>query len=288
MTRIAFLGLGTMGYQLAGHLRQHHPVTVLNRTRRKAEDWCTNFAGTLADTPAQAAATASHVFVCVGNDEDVRAVLLVEQGALAAMQAGSYLIDHSTTSPSLARELDERCKARGIHFMDAPVSGGVEGARNGNLTVMCGAAPDTFTDLQPLLACYASNTTLIGPAGAGQAAKMINQICVVGILQSLAEGLHLAHALDLDVEQVINAISQGAAGSWQMQKRWRSMLEGNFDARFSVKWMAKDLAICLSEAQRHHTNLPVTRMIDGFYRELMANGEGEQDITSLMKRLTDT
>lgn len=286
MTKIAFIGLGTMGYVMAGHLQKHHQVTVFNRTRARADSWCAEFAGEQAPSAVQAAQGADVVFVCVGNDDDVRSVVLGHNGALGGMQAGAILVDHTTTSPALARELAVACAEVGVHFMDAPVSGGVEGARHAALTIMCGADDATFERTSPLLTSYGKSLTLIGAVGAGQAAKMINQICVVGALQGLAEGLALARNMQLDVTRVINAISQGAAGSWQMQRRWQSMLANDFVTRFSNKWMAKDLDICLAEAERHHTELPLTQLINGFFHELIEQGEGELDITSLMQRLS--
>lgn len=286
MTRIAFIGLGTMGYAMAGHLQKHHRVTVFNRSQERAQRWCDERGGQSAATPRDAAVGADFVFTCVGNDDDVRSVVLGEKGALAGMKAGACLIDHTTASPALARELVALAAGRGVDFMDAPVSGGAEGARNASLTIMCGATEATFERASPLLASYGKSLTLIGGVGAGQAAKMINQICVVGILQSLAEGLTLAEKVGLDTARVIDAISQGAASSWQMQHRWQSMLAGDFAPRFANKWMAKDLAICLDEAERHQIDLPLTRLISGFYEEMLARGDGELDITSLMQRLS--
>lgn len=285
MTRIAFIGLGTMGYAMAGHLQKHHQVCVFNRTQARAEAWCREFGGQMADSPAAAATDAKVVFSCVGNDADVRSVLLGESGALTAMPAGSLLVDHTTASPALARELAALAAAKQIAFMDAPVSGGAEGARNAALSIMCGASEATFERASPFLTSYGKRLTLIGEVGAGQAAKMINQICVAGILQSLAEGLTLADRMGLEVPRVIDAISQGAASSWQMQHRWQSMLAGDFAPRFANKWMAKDLGICLDEAARHQTDLPATQLIKRFYDELLAQGDGELDITSLMQRL---
>jgi 3-hydroxyisobutyrate dehydrogenase len=286
MAKIAFIGLGTMGLAMASHLQQHHLVTVYNRTRKKAEDWCQHYGGRLADTPRQAAAGADHAIVCVGNDDDVRQVLLGEIGALAGMNHGSCLIDHTTTSVTLAREIGSHCQERKVAFMDAPVSGGSEGAKNGNLTIMCGADQNTFAKLVPLLQCYAANITRIGPVGSGQAAKMINQICVAGALQGLAEGLHLAQALQLDIPRVIDAISQGAASSWQMTHRWQSMMAGDFTPGFAVKWMAKDLGFCLEEADRLQIDLPLARQVEAFFQELKTRGDGELDITRLISRLT--
>ncbi len=285
MSKIAFIGLGTLGYPLAGHLQQSHQVTVYNRTTEKAEKWVAEYQGRMAASPAEAAQDADVVLTCVGNDDDVRDVVLGTKGALAGMRTRAVLIDHTTASPSLAKELAAACQQQQIDFMDAPVSGGAEGAKNACLTIMCGATPDVFQQWEPLLACYGRKVTHIGAIGSGQAAKMINQVCVVGVLQSLAEGLKLAQDLSLDVPKVMEAISQGAAGSWQMQHRWQSMLEGDFSPKFSNRWMAKDLAICLKEAEAQGTPLPSTRLIDSFYRQLVDDGKGELDITSLLARL---
>lgn len=285
MAKIAFLGLGTMGYYMAAHLQQDHDVNVYNRTQEKADRWCEIYSGTSHASPREAAADCDYVFMCVGNDDDVRSVVFGESGALVGMKPGACLVDHTTASPALARELYAACREVDMGFMDAPVSGGAEGAQHARLTVMCGADDGVFTRLEPIIDCYAAKCTLIGAAGAGQAAKMVNQICVGGVLQSLAEALHLAKSLNLDVEQVIAAISQGAAGSWQMDNRWKTMIDGDYSPKFSVNWMAKDLAICLGEAHSAGVSLPVTEQINQFYAELQASGDGELDITSLMKRL---
>lgn len=283
---IAFIGLGTMGFFMAGHLQGQHPVTAFNRTSSKALEWQQQFGGQVAQSPRQAAANADIVITCVGNDDDMRSVVLGKNGALAAMRPGSLLVDHTTTSPTLARELADACRLAQVNFVDAPVSGGSEGARQGKLTIMCGGSEAAIEKLAAVIGCYASKVTRIGDVGAGQAAKMINQICVVGVLQSLAEGLHLARQLDLDVAKVIEAISQGAASSWQMSHRWQSMMADDFTPGFAVKWMAKDLDICLAEAQQIQTDLPVTRHIREFYQELQNKGDGELDITRLISRLS--
>lgn len=283
--KIAFIGLGTMGFYMAGHLQHHHQVTVFNRTPKKALEWQNQFGGDVANSPKEAALDADLVMTCVGNDDDVRSVVYGEAGALVGMKSNSILVDHTTTSPTLARELAQACQAAQVGFVDAPVSGGSEGAKNGKLTIMCGGTKADTDKLKPALNCYAVKVTHIGDAGAGQAAKMINQICVVGVLQSLAEGLHLAKQLNLNVEKVMEAISQGAASSWQMTHRWQSMLNDNFTPGFAVKWMAKDLDICLAEAKQAQANLPTTKLICDFYRELQAQGDGELDITRLISRL---
>lgn len=274
-----------MGYQMAAHLQQSHQVCVYNRTAGTAKRWQAEFGGNTATTPRDASKDADAVFVCVGNDDDVRSVVYGENGAIAGMKPGSTLVDHTTASPGLAKELARHCQQHQIAFMDAPVSGGAEGAKNGTLTVMCGANPATFHSMTPYLNHYATKITLIGEPGAGQAAKMINQVCVAGVLQSLAEGIHLAEKLDLNVPNVMEAIGQGAAGSWQLTHRWKSMLEGNFSPNFSVKWMAKDLSICLQEAADSNAALPTTQQINHFYQRLIEQGDAQLDITSLLKLL---
>lgn len=285
MAKLAFIGLGTMGYYMAGHLQQRHEVCVYNRTASKAQEWCDTYGGSCAASPCEAAQGCDAVFTCVGNDDDLRSVVLGANGALAGLERGAALIDHTTTSATLAKELDAACRDAAVDFMDAPVSGGSEGAQHGRLTVMCGATESAFARLAPLLESYAAKSTLIGEVGSGQAAKMVNQICVIGALQGLAEGLHLARTLGLEASRVIEAISQGAAGSWQMDNRWQSMTEGRFTPGFAVKWMTKDLDICLKEADNHQTQLPLAQLVDGFYHELSEQGLGEEDITRLISRL---
>ncbi len=284
--RAAFIGLGTMGAPMAGHLaRAGHDLTVYNRTAPKAAHWVEQHGGAAAATPAEAAANAAVVFVCVGNDDDVRAVTTGPSGTLHGMRAGAVLVDHSTTSATLARELAAAARARGIGFVDAPVSGGQPGAENGTLTVMCGGEPADFERAAPLLSCYARMVKRLGPPGAGQLAKMVNQICIAGLIEGLAEALHFARRAGLDAAAVVEVISKGAAQSWQMENRHVAMLEGRFDFGFAVDWMRKDLAIVLDEARRNGAHLPVTALVDQLYAEVQAMGGGRWDTSSLMARL---
>jgi 2-hydroxy-3-oxopropionate reductase len=283
---VAFIGLGVMGFPMAGHLAaKGHTLHVFNRTRGRADAWVKAHGGATAASPAEAAKGASAVFVCVGNDEDVRAVTLGPEGALAGMAAGSVLVDHTTASAELARTLETAAAERGIGFVDAPVSGGQGGAEKGILTVMCGGVPDTFEKVRPLIGAYARAVTLMGPAGAGQLTKMVNQVCIAGLLQGLAEGVHFAKQAGLDPARVFEVISKGAAQSWQMENRAHTMAEGRFDFGFAVDWMRKDLAICLAEASRNGASLPVAALVDQFYAEVQAMGGRRWDTSSLVARL---
>jgi 3-hydroxyisobutyrate dehydrogenase-like beta-hydroxyacid dehydrogenase len=283
---LAFIGLGTMGAPMAGHLAHAgHQVTVFNRTRAKAERWVERHGGRVAASPAEAARDAEAVFVCVGNDDDVRAVTNGPDGALHGMRVGAVLVDHTTTSATVARELAAAAAAARVSFLDAPVTGGQVGAENGVLSVMVGGDPAALARVQPLISCYARVVKHLGPSGAGQLAKMVNQICIAGLLQGLAEGLHFARAAGLDPAAVIEVISRGAAQSWQMENRWKSMVEGRFDFGFAVDWMRKDLAIVLDEARRNGAQLPLAALVDGFYAEVQAMGGGRWDTSSLMARL---
>jgi 3-hydroxyisobutyrate dehydrogenase-like beta-hydroxyacid dehydrogenase len=283
---VSFLGLGVMGFPMAGHLaRAGHRLTVYNRTRAKAERWVAQHGGALAATPAEAAEGASFVFACVGNDDDVRQLTLGEAGAFATLRARAVFVDHTTDSAHLARELDAAAHQRGFGFLDAPISGGQSGAESGILTVMAGGEASTFEKARPLINCYAQMVKRLGPAGSGQLAKMVNQICIAGLLQGLSEGLHFARAAGLDPKAVIEVISKGAAQSWQMEKRHETMLEGRFDFGFAVKWMRKDLALALDEAQRNGAQLPVTALVDRFYAELQSMGGDRWDTSSLFARL---
>ena len=285
--KTAFIGLGTMGYPMAGHLASAgHDVAVYNRAMAKAEAWTAEHGGRHGATPREAADKAEMVFCCVGNDDDLRSVVDGEAGALAGMAAGSILVDHTTASAEVARELDEKARARGVHFIDAPVSGGEAGAQNGVLTVMCGGAEEPFDRAQPVMAAYGRAVTLLGDVGAGQLTKMVNQICIAGLLQGLAEGLNFAQRAGLDGAQVVDVISKGAAQSWQMENRGKTMLRDEFDFGFAVEWMIKDLGICLAEARRNGALLPVTAVVDQFYCELARMGHARLDTSSLMKRLT--
>ena len=286
MTALAFVGLGVMGFPMAGHLvRAGHEVSVFNRDTAKAERWAGVHPGRVAASAAQAAHGAQAVFLCLGNDQSVRSVVLGAGGVLEAMSPGAVLVDHTTASAELARELALACAARGVGWLDAPVSGGQAGAENGKLTIMCGGEPAAFDAVQPLLESYARCARLLGPAGAGQLAKMVNQICIAGLVQGLAEGLHFARAAGLDALAVIDVIRQGAAQSWQMENRHASMLEGRYDFGFAVDWMRKDLGIVQDEARRNGSTLPVVELVDQFHAEVQAMGGGRWDTSSLLARL---
>ena len=286
--RLAFLGLGVMGYPMAGHLaRAGHPVTVYNRSAAKAERWVAQFGGTAAKTPADAARDAEIVMMCVGNDDDVRAVAMRDNGALTAMRSGSILVDHTTASAQVAREVAEAAKAKGIEFLDAPVSGGQAGAENGKLTIMVGGDSAAFARAEPVVATYARAVTLMGPVGAGQLTKMVNQICVAGVVEGLAEGLNFAQRAGLDPLRVLDVISKGAAQSWQMENRGKTMVADQFDFGFAVDWMRKDLAICLAEARANGAALPVIALLDQFYARIQARGGGRWDTSSLIRLLRD-
>ncbi len=290
--RITFIGLGVMGYPMARHLADAgHTVTVYNRSAQRAQNWLAEMANTTtqihsADTPKAAAHDADFVLLCVGNDDDVRAVTLGECGVLASMTAGSLLIDHTTASQQLALELGKACHEKGVGFLDAPVSGGQAGAENGMLTVMVGGSKDDFSRAEPIMACYAKKSARLGDVGSGQLTKMVNQICIAGILQGLAEGIHFAQAAGLDVDQVVEVISQGAAQSWQMQNRAQSMAQDQFDFGFAVDWMRKDLDIVLRTGRELDTQLPMTALVDQFYADVQNMGGGRWDTSSLLRRLT--
>jgi 3-hydroxyisobutyrate dehydrogenase-like beta-hydroxyacid dehydrogenase len=284
--RIAFIGLGTMGAPLAAHLlKAGHDVTVYNRTAAKAQAWVSQFGGQVAPSPAQAAAQAQVVFTCVGNDDDLRQVCAGADGIFATLPAGGVVIDHTTTSAAVARELSALAQQKGLHFIDAPVSGGNLGAINGALTVMCGGDAAVFARVRPLIAALAKAVTLMGGPGAGQLTKMVNQVCVGGVLQGLAEGLAFGQRAGLDLNQVLEVITQGAAGSWQMQHRGPTMAKDEFDFGFAVDWMRKDLGLVLDEARRLGARLPATALIDQFYADVQAMGGGRQDTSSLIRRL---
>jgi len=288
MAKLAFLGLGVMGYPMAGHLARKggHEVTVYNRTAAKAAQWVKEYGGRSAATPREAAAGADLVMMCVGNDDDVRSVVYGADGALAGMKKGAILVDHTTASALLARELHAKCNEKGIGFVDAPVSGGQAGAQNGQLSIMCGGEPADFERAKPVLDAYAKTCALIGGPGAGQLTKMVNQICIAGLVQGLAEGIAFAKRAGLDVEKVIGVISKGAAQSWQMDNRWQAMNEMKFDGfGFAVDWMRKDLAICLDEARRNGARLPVAALVDQFYAQVQARGGRRWDTCSLMHLL---
>ena len=284
--RVAFLCLGTMGYPMAGHLaRAGHAVVVWNRTGERARRFAAEHAGRVAETPAQAAADASFVFTCSGNDDDLRAVVLGPQGAFAGIAPGAVFVDHTSVSAGLARELAQTARERGFECLDAPVSGGEKGALTGTLALMAGGSEAAFARAQPLFACYAKQALRIGPAGTGQLAKMVNQICIAGLLEALAEGLRFAEHAGLDVPRVLAAISGGAAQSWQLENRSQTMLERQFDFGFAVDWMRKDLRNALAEAARSGAELPVADLVLRFYDELNARGAGRLDTSSLISRL---
>ncbi len=286
MAKVAFLGLGVMGFPMARHLAAAgHAVTVYNRTRARAEAFVAAHGGSLAPTPAEAASGQDIVFACVGNDDDLRAVTTGEGGAFAAMAPGSVFVDHTTASADVARELFAEARAAGFGFVDAPVSGGQAGAENGKLTVMCGGEAEDFEKAAPVIAAFARACQLLGPAGSGQLAKMMNQICIAGVVQGLAEALHFGKRSGLDVEAVIEVISKGAAQSWQMENRYKTMNEGAFEFGFAVDWMRKDLGICLDEARRNGAKLPVTALVDQFYADVQAMGGNRWDTSSLIARL---
>jgi len=283
--KVAFIGLGVMGYPMAGHLQNAGmQVTVFNRTTAKAEQWTSKYGGEMALTPAAAAQDCALVFTCVGNDDDVREVVYGDTGVLAGMTRGAILIDHTTASATLARELYKAAKAKGIGFLDAPVSGGQAGAENGALTVMVGGDQVDYDAAKSALDAYSKFSKLLGATGSGQLAKMVNQICIAGVVQGLAEGLNFALKAGLDGEALIETISKGAAGSWQMENRHKTMLAGEYEFGFAVDWMRKDLGIALNEASLNGAQLPVTKLVDGFYEEIQAMGGGRWDTSSLLKR----
>ena len=284
--KTAFIGLGVMGFPMAGYLAARgYGVVVFNRSPDTAQRWLEQNGGSSAETPAEAARGADVVFCCVGNDDDVREVTLGESGALQSMSPGSVLVDHTTASATLARELHAVAGERHVGFLDAPLSGGQAGAENGQLTIMVGGDDDVFERARPVMESYAKAITLIGPAGSGQLAKMVNQVCIAGLLQGLSEGLHFAQRADLDVEKVISAISKGAAQSWQMDHRWQTMVNGQFEFGFAVDWMRKDLGIALEEAQANGAHLELTELVDRYYAEVQALGGSRWDTSSLIARL---
>ncbi len=284
--RTAFVGLGVMGYPMAGYLaKTGYDTVVFNRTSARADAWVAEYGGASAPTPKAAASGADIVFLCVGNDDDVRDVVFGEDGVLAGVGEGDIIVDHTTASATLARELHSRAAGRGVGFLDAPISGGQVGAENGQLTVMVGGDREVFERASPVIDCYAKAITRIGPAGSGQLAKMVNQVCIAGIVQGLAEGLHFADCAGLDPALVIESISKGAAQSWQMENRWETMVAGEFDFCFAVDWMRKDLGLTLKEAQRNGARLELTELVDRYYAEIQAMGGNRWDTSSLIARL---
>jgi len=287
MAKVAFIGLGVMGYPMAGYLKTKggHDVTVYNRTQAKAEKWAAEYGGSHAATPKEAAEGCDFVFACVGNDDDLRAVMTGPEGAFQGLKEGAVVVDNTTASAEVARELHAAAVTKGCGFIDAPVSGGQAGAENGVLTVMCGGDQDVFDTAKPVIECFAKFVGLMGESGAGQLTKMCNQICIAGLVQGLSEAIHFAKKADLDVPNVIAAIKGGAAQSWQMENRWETMLAGKFDYGFAVDWMRKDLGICLKTASQTGARLPVTALVDQFYGEVQAMGGNRWDTSSLIARL---
>ncbi|MEL6885651.1 MAG: NAD(P)-dependent oxidoreductase [Pseudomonadota bacterium] len=286
MAKVAFLGLGVMGYPMAGYLQKAgHDVTVYNRTTAKAEKWAAEYGGRHAATPREASEGADFVMACVGNDDDLRSVCLGADGALCGMKEGAVFVDHTTVSAAVTRELYGVAKEEGVSFVDAPVSGGQAGAENGQLVVMCGGDAAAFDSAEPLIDCYAKKCVRLGESGAGQLTKMVNQICIAGLVQGLSEGLHFAEKAGLDGRAVIDVIGGGAAGSWQMVNRYETMLDDHFEHGFAVDWMRKDLGICLSTADENGASLPVTALVDQFYKDVQKMGGGRWDTSSLFKRL---
>ena len=286
--KVAFIGLGVMGYPMAGHLANAgHDVTVYNRTAAKAEKWANTYPGKTAPTPAAAADRADFIFTCVGNDDDLRAVTIGDDGAFSTVKPGAVFVDNTTTSAIVARELSAIASEKGFVFIDAPVSGGQAGAENGKLTVMCGGDEAAFEKAKPVIAAFAASVKLLGPSGYGQLTKMVNQICIAGVVQGLSEGINFAKRAGLDIEKVIDVISKGAAQSWQMENRAETMAEGKFDFGFAVDWMRKDLDIALSTADEVDASLPLTALVDQFYKDVQRLGGGRWDTSSLIERLRD-
>lgn len=289
MAKVAFVGLGVMGFPMAGHLvKAGHEVTVWNRSPDKSDRWVAQHKGRKALTPKEAAAGAEFVMACVGNDDDLRSVVYGETGILAGLAKGAVFVDHTTASADVAREIGEKAKASGQGFIDAPVSGGQAGAENGQLTIMCGGDAPTYDKVKPVIQAYAKMQNLMGPTGSGQLTKMMNQICIAGLVQGLAEALAFGRASGLDLTKAVEVISKGAAGSWQMDNRHKTMIEGKFDYGFAVDWMRKDLGICLAEARRNGSSLPVAALVDQFYAEVQQMGGNRWDTSSLIARLEAT
>ncbi|MEO1204805.1 MAG: NAD(P)-dependent oxidoreductase [Pseudomonadota bacterium] len=290
MARVAWIGLGVMGYPMAGHIAKKggHDLVVYNRSSEKARKWVSEYGtGTAADTPAEAAKDADFVFCCVGNDDDLRSVTLGADGAFATQKSGTIFVDNTTASAEVARELYAAATEKGFGFIDAPVSGGQAGAENGALTVMCGGEQSVYDKAAPVMDHYAKKTMLMGGAGSGQLTKMVNQICIAGLVQGLSEGIHFAQKANLDIPAVIETISKGAAQSWQMDNRWQTMVDGKYDHGFAVDWMRKDLDICLSEARKNGASLPIAALVDQFYSEIQKMGGSRWDTSSLLARLNN-
>ena len=286
MAKVSFLGLGVMGFPMAGHLSEAgHDVTVFNRTPDKAEKWSKAYTGRTKNTPYEASLNSEFVMACVGNDSDLRDVCLGEKGAFAGMRSGSIFVDHTTVSEKVTRELHNYAAGKGIGYVDAPVSGGQAGAVNGQLGIMCGGSISNYKTVEDIIKCYAKVCKRLGPVGSGQLTKMVNQICIAGLVQGLSEGLNFAEKAGLDCKKVVDVISAGAAGSWQMENRYKTMIENDFDHGFAVDWMRKDLGICLSAAEENGANLPITALVDQFYKDVQELGGGRWDTSSLIVRL---
>jgi 3-hydroxyisobutyrate dehydrogenase-like beta-hydroxyacid dehydrogenase len=284
--KLAFIGLGVMGFPMAAHLQSAgHQVCVFNRTTKKAEKWCRQHGGERADTPAEASKEADIAFLCVGNDQDVRQVVLGEEGILQGIGKSGIIVDHTTASAAIAQEISEAAASKAVGFLDAPLSGGQIGAESGQLTIMVGGEPETFTKVQLVMDAYAKAITHIGPVGSGQLAKMVNQICIAGVVQGLSEALHFAKSADLDIPKVIEAISKGAAQSWQMENRWQNMVDNSFEFGFAVEWMRKDLKMALQAAEQNGAILEMTKLVDGYYKEVEELGGSRWDTSSLIARL---
>lgn len=285
--KVAFIGLGVMGYPMAGHLKlAGHDVTVFNRSTEKAQSWVEQYSGDYQSSPKLATEGCDIAFVCVGNDDDVRSVMYGEHGVIAGLKPGAVIVDHTTTSADLAIELAKACAEQGLRFVDAPVSGGQAGAENGALTIMCGGEPTIYESVSPVMDAYAKQSVLLGENGQGQRCKMVNQICIAGVLQGLSEAILLAKEANLDIEQVTDVLKHGAAGSWQMENRAVTMAQDSFDFGFAIDWMRKDLSICLDEAKRHELDLPLTKTVDAQYEALQKMGLGRMDTSVLIKSLT--
>ena len=286
MAKVCFIGLGNMGYPMAGWLaKKKHQVTVYNRTSQKAKKWLKNYTGKIEKTPALAAKDADFVISCVGNDDDVRSVILAKDGALSTIKEKAILIDHTTASANLAKELEQLCLKKKVGFLDAPVSGGQLGAEKGILTTMVGGRKATFKKSQKIMECYSQKIALMGPAGHGQLTKMINQICIAGLVQALSEAINFGDKAGVNLKKAIQVIAKGAAQSWQLENRSKTMIEGNFDFGFALDWMRKDLAICFAEAKKHSANLPITKQVDKLYKQLQENGKGRWDTSALIENL---
>ena len=286
--KLAFIGLGVMGYPMAGHLANAgHTIAVFNRTLEKAEKWHREYPGTIAQTASEAAKASDVVFVCVGNDEDVKSVLFSEEGIFAGLAPEGIVVDHTTTSATLAVGMQEYSKQFGCFYLDAPVSGGEMGAQEGALTIMAGGSKEIYQSVEPLMVCYSKHSEYMGPSGYGQLTKMVNQICLAGLIQGLSEGLHFANSLGLNLQQIIEVISKGAAQSWQMDNRHQTMIDDNYHHGFAVDWMHKDLQYALDEAQKNGINLPITEIVDQFYQEIQVMGGGRWDTSSLLRRLQE-